>query len=144
VVKKQRFIFLRHVLKGMCISDLIKKHLEEIQRFRKLLFPLIDFELISGFNIYEEGSKLSGRPIILTHLHSELDDIKIYRTALEDKIRKCCDTYQIKKIHYEKIDRHTAYRLREGWEADEYYDTTGRILTIEQVKDTLTAGGTVI
>ena len=128
----------------MCISELIKKHAEEIGKFRKLLFPLIGFDLITGLNIYEEGSRFSNFPIILNHLHSELNEGRIYRKTIEERIKKCCDTYHVQKIHYEKVDRHTAYRLREGWPADEYYDTTGRAISAEEAEEILTQGETVV
>jgi hypothetical protein len=128
----------------MCIRSILEKHETELVRFRHLLFPFIAKDVITGFNVYEKQEPFSDAPIIISHLHTELDDGRSYRSELETRIRNCCESYKVQKVRFEKIDRHTAYKLLEDWEADEYYDSFGNPINKKELEELLTAGMTVI
>jgi len=100
----------------MSIKDIIKRHKQEIQHFRKLLFPLMHFNVITGFNIYDNRTKPETK-FILDYLHSELEEDREHRQELEDRIRKYFDSISLQKLEFEKINRHTSYKLKKGWEA---------------------------
>lgn len=59
------------------IKEIIKKHKHEIKYFRELLFPLMHFNVITGFNVYENKPRPECN-FAVNYLHSELDEDKAH------------------------------------------------------------------
>lgn len=112
---------------SMSLEKTLKQKAKEVKKYRTLLFPLLGYNVITGFNIYETKQPTESK-FILNYLHSDLDENKSHRQELEEKLKAFFNTLSFRKITFEKIDRHTAYKLKKGWEAQKYYNISGEEL----------------
>lgn len=127
----------------MHLEKILKQKSKEVKEYRALLFPLLGYNVVTGFNIYETKPATASK-FILNYLHSDLDENKPHRQELEEKLKEFFNTLSFKKIVFEKIDRHTAYKLKKGWEAQKYYNMSGEELKGKELEKARFLNETII
>lgn len=94
----------------------------KMEELRKLLFPAIAVDIITGYNVYPESVTPSAAKFRVSYLHSNLNEDDEHRKQLEHKVNAYGISVVLKPQRCQHVGRTAAYRLEQGWQADEYYD----------------------
>ena len=81
------------------------KNLLTVHELRKIFFPAIGFDMITGFNIYPKKTQSIDSKIIIRYLHNKLTDNDEHKQELTDKISKFCGQALFQKICFKRIQR---------------------------------------
>ncbi len=117
---------------------------EVLKRTRKLFFPAIATDIITGYNIYPESPARPYAKFQVSYLHSNLNENNEHRQELEEKIKEFGITVVLRPARCQRVDRTAAYRLEQGWQADEYYDAKGNSIPQNRVDDLVKQGIPII
>jgi len=114
------------------------------EELRKLLFPAIAIDMITGYNIYQEPATPSDAKFRVSYLHSNLKEEDEHRKQLEQKVNEFGISIVLKPQRCQRVDRTAAYRLEQGWQADEYYDAKGNKVPEDAVDQFIKRGMPII
>ncbi len=111
-----------------------------LDKYRKLFFPVIGDNIITGYNVYKNMFK-STAPFLVNYLHSDLGfDAKgrphRHREELQDKLSKFGPMRIMENITSSIVDRIAVYKIGD-WEENpeglKFYDGTGKKLSAKEL-----------
>lgn len=111
---------------------------------RRLLFPAVAMDIITGYNIYPETVTPPDAVFCVSYLHNKLSENDEHFRELERKVTDFGMTLLLEPEWCQRVDRTAAYLLEGGWEADEYYDARGQEIKKECVDKHIKQGVPVI
>ncbi len=115
-----------------------------MEDLRRLLFPAIAVDIITGYNAYQEPVTPFDAKFRVSYLHSNLNENDAHRKQLEHKVREYGISVVLKPQRCQRVDRTAAYRLERGWQADEYYDAKGNRVQEGAVEQLIKQGAPII
>ena len=116
----------------------------KMEELRRLLFPAIAVDIITGYNVYPEPVTPSDAKFRVSYLHSNLNEGDGHRKQLEHKVKEFGISVVLKPQRCQRVDRTAAYRLEQGRQADEYYDAKGNKVQEDAVDQLIRQGVPII
>ena len=127
----------------MELEQILVRERNALSKIRQLLFPLIGYNVITGFNIYKKQQTKKSEYRV-RYSHSDLDTTDTHHKELIEKIGRFTDVAIDENASFEKVDRHTSYRLKRGWKSAKYYDIEARQLTKKEAIEAMNRKETII
>lgn len=99
---------------------------DEITKIRKVLFPAIGIQIITGFNLYGPNEQLPAvsrddKIVRISYLHEDLVQNAPHYEQIKRMLEKYCDQTRVQKLEHEVISRFSSYLLEEQWRTKQYF-----------------------
>lgn len=107
------------------------------QYYRRVLFPIIGNNVITGYNLYHDRHK-SNAGYAVTYFHSDLGTTRSrHLTELSDRLKESCNPKIVEKITNSVVTRMAAYKIGDWEENPEglrFFDRGGNEIQIDELE----------